>query len=631
MEINIDQIKSLLISMPAKDVAKKLGIGRGKLFSIMKENNISINEIKKSQKPSDQEIINLYKTNNLENTAKIAKTNKHYVVKVLKRNNIKRTFTKVDNLNISKVTEYFENHTLSECGKKFGFSPDQIKRFLNKHNIDTTKHKGKSRIKIDINQLIEYYQNHNLQQCAKHFGCSTSLISMKLRQHNVDTSIHKNKISDEAKAKISESNKKRWKNTNQRQKFKEMHILSVKEITEKAQKIHGNKYDYSKTKPGNMQSKITIICPKHGEFEQNIYNHIKRNGCPECAIEKTRLTQKEFLKRAIEVHGDKYDYSKVEYVDSKTYITVICPKHGEFKQKPQNHLINNCPSCPAVISSGHQEIINYIESIINTEILINDRKAIQPYELDIYLPEYNFAIEHHGLYWHSYNFKESPEEKSKHLRKLNLCEDENIKLIQILENEWNNNKELIKSMLQSKLKSSNKIYARKCDIKKIDNQQHSRFMDKNHIQSGKGCNVAYGLFYCGKLVAVMSFNKHPKHEWEITRFANKLGHTVVGGASKLFKKFIKDHNPTQVMTFADKRYSDGNLYIQLGFELVKNTSPNYFYIKNNKIHSRQQFMKHKLKDKLEIFDPSLTEAENMFLNGYRRLWDAGHAKFIWKP
>jgi hypothetical protein len=261
---------------------------------------------------------------------------------------------------------------------------------------------------------------------------------------------------------------------------------------------------------------------------------------------------------------------------------------------------------------------------------VNDRQVISPYELDIYLPEYEFAIEHHGLYWHSYDYKESPREKSRHADKCSLCEEMGIRLIQVFENEWSNSKELIKSMLQSKMGViSNKIHARKCDIKGMNKSQHSEFMDTNHLQGKRGCSVAYGLFYDDQLVAAMSFNEHKKYEWEIARFANKLGYIVVGGASKLLNRFVRDYSPNQIMTFADRRYSNGNLYMKLGFKFVGNTSPNYFYIKNNKIHSRQQFMKHKLESKLNQYNPNLTEYENMFLNGYRRLWDAGHAKFIW--
>lgn len=160
-------------------------------------------------------------------------------------------------------------------------------------------------------------------------------------------------------------------------------------------------------------------------------------------------------------------------------------------------------------------------------------------------------------------------------------------LIQIFENEWRDKQEIVKSVLRAKLGVTDRIFARKCNVVEISKLRHKEFMDKYHIQGGKGCNVVYGLEYNGDLVSVMSFNKYPKYKWEITRFANKLNMSVVGGASRLFKRFLTDKNPDYILTYADRRYSDGNLYKKLGFNFSKYTAPNYFYIKNKKVLSRQ--------------------------------------------
>lgn len=397
----------------------------------------------------------------------------------------------------------------------------------------------------------------------------------------------------------------------------------------KARETHGNKYDYSKVDYVNSQTKITIICPEHGEFEQIPNNHTtKGNGCLKCAIRDRTSTSDDFIKKAKKIHGDKYNYSKVDYEGRNNKVTIICPAHGEFEQTPTHHLYGQgCPSCPAMISSGHQKIIDHIESF-GFEIKINDRTQINPYELDIYIPDKRVAIEYHGLYWHSYDRQETTEEKCRHRNKLERCINNNIRLIQIFENEWIDKRDVVKSILKSKLGISDRIFARRCGIKEINNQEYKDFINKSHLQGYKSSSIKLGLFYEDKLVSIMSFNKHPKYGWEITRFASKLGYTIVGGASKLFKYFVKNYDPKQVMTYADRRYSDGNLYKKLGFELDGVTQPNYFYIKRG-IFSRQQFQKHKLKDKLEQFDPNLTESQNMFNNGYRRIWDAGHYRFIY--
>lgn len=116
---------------------------------------------------------------------------------------------------------------------------------------------------------------------------------------------------------------------------------------EKSIKIHGNKFDYSKVEYIGSHSKVCIICPEHGEFYQPPTNHLSGNGCPKCACKykngKYRLTTLEtFLTQAKEIHGDKYDYSKVEWKNTYTLITIICPIHGEFSQLPQNHIRLKC-------------------------------------------------------------------------------------------------------------------------------------------------------------------------------------------------------------------------------------------------------------------------------------------------
>ena len=123
--------------------------------------------------------------------------------------------------------------------------------------------------------------------------------------------------------------------------------LTTKEFIERAKEIHGNKYDYSKVEYKNSETKVCIICPIHGEFWQTPNAHlIAKHKCPKCSHPSTKLTTKEFIERAIEIHGNKYDYSKVEYVDNKTKVCIICPKHGEFWQTPSCHLKRcGCPNC----------------------------------------------------------------------------------------------------------------------------------------------------------------------------------------------------------------------------------------------------------------------------------------------
>lgn len=126
---------------------------------------------------------------------------------------------------------------------------------------------------------------------------------------------------------------------------------SAEEFSLKASKIHNHKYDYTQVKYKNTDTKVRIICPKHGVFKQIPYHHLKGVGCPVCGGSK-QLTKDEFVKEAKEIHANKYDYSKVEYKNTEEKIIIICPIHGEFLQRPAHH--KNSRGCPECASYLHQ-------------------------------------------------------------------------------------------------------------------------------------------------------------------------------------------------------------------------------------------------------------------------------------
>lgn len=146
--------------------------------------------------------------------------------------------------------------------------------------------------------------------------------------------------------------------------------ITTKQIIERAKEAHGNKYDYSKVEYTKMHEKVCIICPEHGEFWQTPHNHIRyKQGCPKCNHRSYKLTTEEWIEKAKTVHGNKYDYSKVEYIDSKTKVCIICPEHGEFWQVPNNHLkTGGCPKC------GKLKITSDTNSFIQKATLLHKDK-----------------------------------------------------------------------------------------------------------------------------------------------------------------------------------------------------------------------------------------------------------------
>jgi len=302
----------------------------------------------------------------------------------------------------------------------------------------------------------------------------------------------------------------------------------------------------------------------------------------------------------------------------------------------RNGYLPNCKYCSVYkgYSSVEEELINFIkDNYLEGDIILKSRKLLLGNrEVDIYLPNINLAIEMNGLYWHSEIWGKY---KNYHLDKTKELLEHNIRLIHILDHEWVTKNNIVKSMLLNLIKKTpNKIYARKCIIKEVDYNTKNNFFINNHIQGDCPSKTNIGLFFNDELVSCMSFGKErfkkQSESHELLRFCNKLNINVIGGASRLFKHFLKNYSPKNIITFADRRFSQGNLYNVLGFKFIEYTSPNYIYWKNFQIFNRIYFQKHKLKDKLEIFDKDKSEYENMVINGYNRVWDCGNYKFEYK-
>lgn len=178
------------------------------------------------------------------------------------------------------------------------------------------------------------------------------------------------------------------------------YLSSKDAFVEKARLIYGDKYDYSKVNYINNKTKVCIICPIHGEFWQRPNDHLSGYSCNRCA-NNYKLSTEEFIEKAKLVHGDKFDYSKVEYNGAKEKVCIICSIHGEFWQIPNNHLNSSgCPICNSNIKSGMEEKVNDI--LVNNGFKVERQKTFdwlkykRQLYLDFYLPEYNIGIEVQG-------------------------------------------------------------------------------------------------------------------------------------------------------------------------------------------------------------------------------------------
>lgn len=269
-------------------------------------------------------------------------------------------------------------------------------------------------------------------------------------------------------------------------------------------------------------------------------------------------------------------------------------------------------------------IRTFITELEIETVITNDRTVISPFELDIYIPSHAIAIEYCGLYWHSSAFKNKNYHKQKH----DLCKEQGIHLITIFEDEWLTRREQVKSKLKSLLGKDDRerIHARKCRINEVSSGEKNIFFEKNHIQGNGPGSINIGLEHNDELVACMSFIKHQNGKYCLNRYAT--GDQVVGGFSKLLKYFQNNYEWNEIVSFADLRWSDGNLYTRTGWELDSLLPPDYYYINNNNRIHKFNYRRKNLPKLLDHFDPALSETQNCDNNGVLRIWDCGKMRFV---
>ena len=354
-----------------------------------------------------------------------------------------------------------------------------------------------------------------------------------------------------------------------------------------------------------------------------------------------RKSNDEFIGEAQLIHHNKYDYSKVEYANNKTKVCIICPEHGEFWQTPNNHLNGNgCPLCKnRKIGDGLRDTVEDFSNKSNEIHDITDcLKALSPQqrnrEIDVYIPSLNLGIEYNGLHWNS---ERLGKDKNYHLDKLNNCNEQGIKLIQIFEDEWINHREICESKLKQicGLNRNPKIFARKCKVVEItDKNEAYEFLDKNHIQGRTGFTIAFGAYYNNELVGVMTFKKEKDGYWDLNRFVTDINHQCVGIGGKLFKHFIRNYPFIEIKSFADRRWTidpKNNLYTKLGFKFDSFVPPTYWYYTDGEIVRHHKFgFRKQILHKRHGLPLGLKESEMAERLGYTRIWDCGLIKYVYR-
>lgn len=434
------------------------------------------------------------------------------------------------------------------------------------------------------------------------------------------------------------------------------------EFLKRAAAVHGTAYSFAKTEYINMPTKVTVTCPTHGDFQIRPLKLVHAGqGCPQCgslrkgptaqshintATTKRNRAQAQYVNRARKVHGVKYEYDVSDYSGMNGRIKIECPRHG-WQGVPAGHHIYNgrgCPRCGQ--KSAPEDALASFLSVF-TAVEQRNRTLIGPKEVDIYLPDHKLAVEYCGMYWHSHGDKDDERKnKQRHAEKHHLCAEQGVRLLTIYETEWLERPQMVKRLLRNAIgRSRGKLMARKCELRKPTIQEARAFYEKYHPQGSTGTGDNFGLYHNDRLVACMRFTFGGNdrghgargRQWTLSRYATRL--PVAGAASRLFKVFVKEHNPNEVKSFSDNRLFDGGMYEHLGFVLEADVPADYqvWSLKvglRPKSHYQRRLIPARLQEYgvKDHFDPKhdpRTEAEITYAMGARRIYDCGKKRWQW--
>lgn len=370
--------------------------------------------------------------------------------------------------------------------------------------------------------------------------------------------------------------------------------------------------------------------------------------CPECAKQARRegSIRKNYLSNLLRDCYDGIEYEWLEEYkgDNKLKHRILhkeCNK--EYKVRPNDFQQGyRCPFCAPRGSQIQKKVYDELKEIYNGEVLLEySYPSIPKKNIDIYIPEFKIGFEYNGTYWHSDKILK---DKDYHLNRLEEFKGVGIQLYYIDEVDWLDAKKheiwLDKFRYLTHSSEIKSIYARNLTIYEIDFHEAKEFLNNNHIQGFCQSSYRFGLADADtyELYALLTFGKgrtntnrsSNDNEVELLRYCTKINYSVVGGFSKLLKFSIQYFNEytnfKQIFTYANRSFSNGNLYTTSGFKFHHVSKPSYYYIYKKEKHNRFEYRKSNL-EKLfkEFYNDSLTEFEilDKVPNMYR-IWNCGN-------
>lgn len=465
--------------------------------------------------------------------------------------------------------------------------------------------------------------------------------------------------------------------------------LQSQEIRDKVKQTNLRKYGYdhySKTEAFKRKIKITCLDrygqdnpSKVSEFKQKMRDRwIEEYGCdnPMKSNEVKKKSEATCLKR----YGAKTFGSSKRRIADTVLDTTKVDEFLSFKNDPKSYIENKYVIIPSemqlandlgvtittvskiLIETGNRHLASFKVSTMenevcqfilsacpNIKILRNNKTVIAPYELDIYIPEFNFAIECNPTYTHNSSLGDcwggDPKNRNYHKMKTDLCEESGITLFHVFGYEWTHRQDVIKSMILNDLNQTVRtIYARKTYVVVLDSEECAEFLDRNHLQRGTYASIRLGLRDkdTDDLVSCMTFNKTRstigyssnscEGEYELSRFCSEQNTNVVGGASKLFKYFLENYDYKKIVSFSDRAHASGDLYKVLGFKKVSLSDPSYMWVNYandsylNRVSCQKKNLRKLFKDDT-INIENQTEREIMESHGFVQVFDSGKIRW----
>lgn len=468
---------------------------------------------------------------------------------------------------------------------------------------------GKDRKFLDIKRGYGYCGRANVCECARKISSTATLgktQSIETKNKRKETIIEKYGVTNVGQTEKAIQNRKKFYDNSEnikamvektlstkRKKYGDK-CLDIEKFKENQQKKYGSWYTQTEDyKQKRIENKIKTEPKKEILYNIELLSELAKNKTPNEIATELGYTTAGVVLQKLREYG-------IEYKTGRVY------------------------------SIQENELYEFIKENYDGQIIKNNRTALDGKEIDIYLPGLKLGFEFNGNYWHSDRVKEKSFHRNKYLK----ATEKGIHLVQIYECFWNTKKEILKKKIKTFLGNvSKKIYARNCEIRKIETKSEREFLNDYHLQGYVASTYCYGLYFDNKLISLMSFvnrklGKSGKNNLELLRYATSCN--VVGGASKLFSYFIKQHKEVNyIKTYSDNDLYTGNMYLKLGFTKINNGTESYFYVKPN---SNENFHRLKFTKKNLIklgFDKNKTEKEIMDDMHYLRIYTSGNTLWGW--